>query len=220
MPYPQPSSVRLFRLISRPLVRFIMSVGCHINLKGMENIPPYGPYIVVMNHLETYDPPMLAVFWPYPLEGIAAADQFGVFFIGHLLRGYGAIPVRRGEYDRDALVKALAVLAAGSPLGIAPEGGRTHQPGMRQAKSGVAYLAFKAKVPLVPVGIIGTETLMPAWKRLQRPSLSLTVGRPFRLPDELLSRENRHAQLEAHTTFIMQRVAELLPPEYRGVYAN
>src|SRR5512134_2084164 len=218
MPYYQPPAKHLFRAVGRPLFRLIFRAGCHLSFRGMENIPPYGGYIVAANHLATYDPPLLGVFWPYPIEGIAAANQAQTFFVGHILRWYGAILVHRGEYDREALVKALKVLRAGSPFGIAPEGGRTHRPGMRQAKPGVAYLALKARVPIVPVGITGTENLMPCWKRLRRPSLTMNVGQPFRLPDEPLPRESRHERLVEFTTSIMKKIAELLPAEYRGVY--
>ncbi len=219
MPYPQPTSVHLFRAIARPVVRLTLRLGCRVTLAGMENIPPHGPYIVAVNHLATYDPPMLAAFWPHPLEGITAADQFERFFIGHVFRAYGAIPVHRGEYDREALKKALQVLRAGSPLGIAPEGGRTFKPGLRHAKPGIAYLALKAQVPIVPVGIAGTEMLMPCWRRLRRPRLSLAVGQPFCLP-EMPAHKDRRQQLVEYTTFIMQCIADLLPLEYRGVYGS
>lgn len=220
MPYYQPPSVRMFRAVFRPIARLIFRAGCRLSFSGMENIPPIGAYIVAVNHLATYDPPLLAVFWPHPVEGIAASDRMGSFFVGHILRWYGAIPVHRGEYDREALMKALEVLQAGSPFGIAPEGGRTHKPGMRQAKPGIAYLALKLNVPIVPVGITGTENLMPSWKRLRRPHLTMNVGKPFRLPDEPISRPDRHERLAELTTFVMKRIAELIPAEYRGVYGN
>jgi 1-acyl-sn-glycerol-3-phosphate acyltransferase len=220
MPYYQPPGVRLFRALGRPFFRSIFRAGCHLSFSGLENVPPYGPSIVAMNHLASYDPPLLAVFWPYPIEGIAAANQMQTLFPGLLMRGYGAIPVHRGEYDREALAKAFEVLKAGSPLGIAPEGGRTHRPGMRKARPGVAYLALKTKVPIVPVGITGTENLIPSWRRLRRPHLSMQVGPPFHLPDDPLPREERHERLEALTTLIMKKIAEVLPVDYRGVYGS
>ena len=218
MPFSQPLPTRIFRALARPLVRTIYRLGCRLTLAGFENVPPPGAYIVAMNHLATYDPPLLMAFWPHPPEALGAANMMETFFVGHIMRGYGAIPVHRGEYDRAVLEKALDVLRSGRPFVIAPEGGRTHQAGMREARPGIAYLALKADVPIVPVGITGTENLMPSWKAFRRPALSMTIGQPFRLPTEPLTRENRHERLAEYTTLIMRRIAELLPPEYRGVY--
>jgi 1-acyl-sn-glycerol-3-phosphate acyltransferase len=111
------------------------------------------------------------------------------------------------------------VLNSNRPLVIAPEGGRTRKPGMREAKPGIAYLALKANVPIVPVGITGTETLMPSWKAFHRPFLTMTVGQPFSLPAAPIPRQQRHERLAEYTTLIMRNIAELLPPDYRGVYA-
>ncbi|HLB49120.1 MAG TPA: lysophospholipid acyltransferase family protein [Anaerolineales bacterium] len=221
MPYPQPRHVRIFRAVGAPILRLIMRIGCRVTLSGMENIPPYGPYLIAINHLATYDAPLAVLFWPYFPEGITAAANFPAPFIGHLVRWYGAIPVQHhGEYDRIALETALTVVRSGSQLLIAPEGHRTFKPGMKEARPGVAYLALKANVPIVPVGLTGTETLMPSWKRLRRPHLTMTVGKPFCLPEEPLTREDRHEKLTEYTTLIMKKIAELLPVEYRGVYGS
>ena len=218
MPFSQPLPVRLFRALARPLARMIYRVGCRLTLTGFENVPPPGAYIIAMNHLAAYDPPLLVAFWPHPPETLGAANMMETPFIGHIMRGYGTVPVHRGEYDRALLEKALDILKSGRPFVIAPEGGRTHKPGMREARPGIAYLALKANVPIVPVGITGTETMMSDWKALRRATLSLTVGEPFRLPENSAPREARHEKLAEYTTLIMRRIAAILPPEYRGVY--
>ena len=218
MTFSQPLPVRLFRAASRPLFRGIFRVGCRITMRGLNNVPPPGGYIIAMNHLATYDPPLLVAFWPYPPETLGAADMMERPFVGHITRWYGTVPVHRGEFDKVAVEKALAVLKANRPFVIAPEGGRTHKPGMRQAKPGIAYLALKANVPIVPVGITGTETMMSDWKARRRATLSLTVGEPFRLPENSVPREARHEKLAEYTTLIMRRIAAVLPLEYRGVY--
>jgi 1-acyl-sn-glycerol-3-phosphate acyltransferase len=197
----------------------IYRLGCRLALSGFENVPPPGAYIIAMNHLATYDPPLLVAFWPHPPETLGAANMMETPFVGHMMRGYGTIPVHRGEYDRTLLEKALDILKSGRPFVIAPEGGRTHKPGMREARPGIAYLALKANVPIVPVGITGTEALMPSWKAFRRPLLTMTVGKLFRLPSDPIPREGRHERLAEYTALIMRRIAELLPTEYRGVYA-
>lgn len=218
MSFHQPPSVRLFRKIARPLIKWIYRVACRVTVSGMERVPPPGGYIVAMNHLARYDPPFLISFWPYPVEALGASDQLAIPVIGHIMRAYGTVPVHRGEFDRTLLDKALAILRANRPFVIAPEGGRTHTPGMREAKPGVAYLASKADAPILPVGITGTETLIPDWKALRRPFLTMTVGEPFHLPPIPVTGAGRRASLTEHTTLIMRRIADLLPREYRGVY--
>lgn len=218
MPFSQPLGVRLFRSFARPIFRFIFRLTCRVSLRGLDGVPPRGAYIIAVNHLARYDPPLLLAFWPYPAEVLGASDQLTIPVIGPIMRGYGTIPVHRGEFDRALVDKALAVLRSNRPFVIAPEGGRTHRPGMREAKPGIAYLAAKADVPIVPVGIIGTEALIDCWKSFRRPRLSLTVGEPFRLPPIPVTGTQRRAHLAENTKTIMRRIADLLPSEYRGVY--
>lgn len=196
-----------------------MSTLCTIEVVGRENVPSYGPYFIAFNHLDTLDAPLMVVFWPYPPEGITAAENFSNPFIGTLMRMYGAIPLKRTQYDRDALEKGLDVIRSGSPLVVAPEGTRRRHPGMQQAKPGIAFLALKAKAPIVPVGLTGTEDWIPSWKKFRRPHITMTIGKPFCLPDEPIARENRASKLDEYTTLIMKHIAEVLPVEYRGVYA-
>lgn len=220
MAYPHSTFVRVCRTLFVPVFRFLMSTLCKAQVRGLENVPPYGPYFIVCNHVDTLDAPLLVVFWPYPPEGLTAAENYSHPAIGILMRMYGAIPLKRTEYDRNALEKGLNVIQSGSPLLVAPEGTRRRHPGMQPARPGIAFLALKARVPLVPVGITGTEDWIPAWKRLRRPRITMTIGKPFSLPDEPFTRENRREKLEEHTTLIMRKIADVLPPEYRGVYGS
>ena len=219
MPYPQPPFVRFCRVVVGSVVKFLMITLCEVKVQGLDNVPPYGPYFIVFNHIDTLDAPLLLLFWPYPPEGLTAIENLSKPAVGLLTRMYGAIPLKRTQYDRGALETGLAVLKAGSPLVVAPEGTRRRQAGMQSAKHGIAFLALKAKAPIVPVGITGTQNWIPAWKRLHRPRLTLVIGRPFELPAESFTRENRREKLEEYTTLIMRKIAELLPDEYRGVYA-
>jgi 1-acyl-sn-glycerol-3-phosphate acyltransferase len=219
MAYPHTPFVRTCRFLFVPVFRFFMGVLCDIKVYGLENVPPYGPYFIAFNHVATLDAPLLVVTWPHHPEGLTAAENFPDPFVGTLMRMYGAIPLKRTEYDREALEKGLAVLKAGSPLIVAPEGTRRHQPGMQPAKPGIGYLALKANVPIVPVGVTGTETWIPSWKQFKRPRLSLIIGAPFTLPTEPITPANRREKIAEYTTLIMTKIAQLLPLEYRGVYA-
>jgi 1-acyl-sn-glycerol-3-phosphate acyltransferase len=133
---------------------------------------------------------------------------------------YGGIQVHRGEYDRQLLDTMISALQAGYPLLIAPEGGRSHTPGLRRGLPGVAYVADKAQVPVVPVGVIGTtRDYFKRALRGERPPLALHIGPPLRLPPVVGHGAARRDALRDNTDLLMRHLADLLPPEYRGVYA-
>jgi len=220
MPYPQPAFNRIARALGVPVFKFLMMTLCQVKVMGLENVPPYGPYFIAFNHVDTLDAPLVVLFWPYPPEGVTAAENFSKLNVGLLMRLYGPIPLKRTAYDREALEKGLAVIKAGSPLIVAPEGTRRRQAGMQEAKPGLAFLAHKSGASIIPVGLTGTENWIPSWKRFRRPRLTMTIGKPLCLPEVTLTHENRRGVLEEHTTLIMKRIAELLPPEYRGVYGE
>jgi 1-acyl-sn-glycerol-3-phosphate acyltransferase len=219
MAYPKTRTVRLWRAVGGPAFRFLMSTLCQVTVRGREYVPPYSPYFIAFNHVDTLDAPLVTAFWPYLPEGLTAAENYSNPVIGTLMRLYGAIPLARSQYDREALSQGMAVIQAGSPLIVAPEGTRSRRPGMHAAKPGLAFLALKTRAPIIPVGITGTQDWIPEWRRWHRPQLGLTIGRLFDLPEEPINHENRRAKMEEYTNLIMQRIAELLPVEYRGVYA-
>ncbi len=100
------------------------------------------------------------------------------------------------------------------PLAVAVEGTRSHSGGLAEGKTGAAYLATRANVPLVPAVTWGTENIIPAWAHLRRADVYVVFGEPFRLPEG----RARSAELEAYTEDIMVRLARMLPEQYRGVY--
>ena len=130
----------------------------------------------------------------------------------------GAIWVRRGEPDREALRAALQILKENGVMGFAPEGTRSRTGGLIKGRIGVAYLAAHANVPILPVAITGTEVGLPAVLRLKRPRMTATIGPAFRLP-ECGGRPSRQ-DLDAYTDTIMLTLARMLPERYRGVYRD
>jgi 1-acyl-sn-glycerol-3-phosphate acyltransferase len=125
----------------------------------------------------------------------------------------------RENIDFAAVREALAYMRKGMIVGIAPEGTRSKDSeGLLEGKQGAALLAARAEVPIVPVGIVGSENVNRDLLRLRRPSVTITVGRPYTLPE--FDREDRQAWLSKYTDEIMCRIAALLPPNYRGFYAG
>ncbi len=102
-----------------------------------------------------------------------------------------------------------------------PEGGRSHNLGMRQALPGVAYIAEKAQVPVVPVGIAGTtDDFLKRALRGQRPTIEMRIGRPFTLPPITGRGKDRRLERQQHADRIMQEIAALLPEAYHGIYGK
>ena len=220
MTFSQPLYKRIARFFGVPFFRGLFYILTRPTIVGKENVPSRSAYMIVANHLGTVDPPMVIVFWPHNPEGLGASSQMETFGLGFLMRLYGAVPVHRGEYDRAVLDKAMAIFDSNRPVLIMPEGSRSRTPGMRQAKPGAAYLAVKANVLIVPVGITGTELIPADWKKWRRPRLKMIIGKPFNLPPlTSQDRDTRRKHLDECTHLIMHRIADLLPEEYRGVYA-
>lgn len=213
--------LRLRRLILKAIVRFLIRTMSRVRITGAENIPRHTAYVAAANHISIYDPPFLLAFWPESLEAIGAIDVFDRPFQGELLRLYDTIPVQRDGYDRQLIETILSLLRTGHRLMIAPEGGRSHALAMRQAKPGVGYILTEAKVPVIPVGIMGTtDDFLKQALHFQRPSLEIRIGKPFTLPEMQGSGEARRAARQRNADLVMQHIAGLLPPEYRGVYAD
>jgi 1-acyl-sn-glycerol-3-phosphate acyltransferase len=223
-PYRVTSWMRLRRAllyaIFYPLIRMVFRA----EIEGVENVPRRGPYVVAYNHISVLEPPLLLAFWPVFLEAVAGADVWERNGQGILVTLYGAIPIKRGAYDREVMDRIQSVLAAGYPLMIAPEGGRSHTSGMRRALPGVAYILDRAGgVPILPAAFIGTsdEILKQAFSLpLPRPRIRLRIGKPFSLPPVQGKGEERRAARQRNADEVMLRLAELLPSEYHGAYAG
>ena len=202
--------------ILRAIVRLLFRLLSRTEYRGLENLPAHGPFILLTNHLSAIDAPLILAAIPTPITVFAAHTHRHEFLVGELMNAMGAIWVRRGEVDREALKAAVELLKEGGVIGLAPEGTRSKAGALIEGKIGAAYLATRTDVPLVPVAVTGTEVGLPAVFRLSRPRIAITIGPPFRLPDSSL--QASRAQLQAYTDLIMRTLAGMLPEKYRGVY--
>jgi 1-acyl-sn-glycerol-3-phosphate acyltransferase len=219
--YRVPFPYRIIRFFMKPSFRGIFHLLSGVKIFGRENIPYGKPYVVAMNHVSIFDPPFIGAFWPEQLEIIGAADVFDKPGQGLVLKAYGVIPVHRGDYDRDLLIKIIQIIKSGFPLLIAPEGGRSHVPAMRRAKPGIGYILEQTGVPVVPAALIGTTE--DFWHRAthgDRPQLEMRIGKPFKLPEITVKGSERHAARQFNADLVMRHLAGMLPEEYRGVYAD
>jgi 1-acyl-sn-glycerol-3-phosphate acyltransferase len=220
--YRAPLRFHLSRPVLRTVFRGIFRILGRVKITGREHVPFGQPYVVAINHVSIFDPPFAASFWPETLEIIGASDVFAKPGQGQLLKWYGVTPVHRGDYDRALLEWMVCVVKSGKPLLIAPEGGRSHVTAMQRAKPGIAYLVDATRVPVLPVGLVGTTD--DYWQRARRgekPMLEMRIGKPISLP--AIDVKNGVARREArqqNADLVMSYMAGLLPEEYRGVYAE
>jgi len=205
-----------FYYVARVIVRVLLKLLTHCQVKGRENIPSQGPLLIVANHLSLADVPLLNVSLGRRVIFMAKKELFHFRLIGYFIGGLGAFPVHRGRLDRKALRQAYQVLADGLALVMFPEGTRSRSGRLQPAFSGPALIAVRSGAPILPVGFIGTERIRGVTWLLRRPQITVNIGPPFYLPQ--VSSRLTKAELTELTNSIMGHIAELLPPEYRGDY--
>lgn len=222
---PNPYNVAIGNRVGRWVIRTFGSVlyrtFAKIKISGLENVPSKGGYIIAFNHISIFEPPFIMTHWPVAPEALGAVEVWREPEKKYLARMYGGIPIDRDQVSREPLMKAVQVLRSGYPLLMSPEGRLTWQPGLRRAKWGVAFLADKAQVPIVPVGITGsTGDFLKQVLSLKRPSLAMRIGNFFSLPALDSVSSNRREALQNNGDLVMKHIAALLPEDYRGVYAG
>lgn len=210
--------VRGWYRVARGVVGVLLRILARLRVEGRENIPRHGPFILVTNHLHWLDSPVVAVVFPYRTYVFAGEKWEKHWLLGPFFHSLGAIFVRRGEVDRQALRQALDLLQGGGVLGMAPEGTRSKTGGLQPGRTGAAYLAYRAGVPILPVASTGQEKVFPALRRLRRATVRVVIGAPFYPP--AVEGKASSTEVRNFTDEIMYRLAAMLPPGYRGVYRD
>jgi 1-acyl-sn-glycerol-3-phosphate acyltransferase len=206
---------KMLRIIAGSLFKLLG----RLYVKGLENVPRSGGCILACNHVSRLDPALVFILIDRPDITALVADKYKKhLFFSWLINSVGGIWLHREDADIHALREARSFLQAGGLLGIAPEGTRSHTGTLSRARSGVAYLADKSGVPIVPAAIYGTESAFRQLFRLRRPPIHIQFGAPFRLPE--LQRGARDLSLQRNTDEIMCRIAAMLPPQYHGAYTG
>ena len=200
--------------------RFMMRNALRIfgdwQVEGRECVPPRGGLIVVSNHQSNMDPPLIMASLPRRVHFMAKRGIFNGPILSFLLKAYGAFPLNRAGGDLQAIQWSLKMLDDGAAIGMFPEGTRSPG-GMRKGIPGIAMIALKSGAPILPMGMTGTERTGPPWQvAMPKGEFRVKIGQPFSLPN-IEGRVGRE-QLQSMTDMIMERVAALLPDDYRGVY--
>jgi 1-acyl-sn-glycerol-3-phosphate acyltransferase len=174
---------RTFRAATMPLFRRRFKT----ELRGLEHLPATGGFILAPGgHRSIIDTPLTALCGDRVLRFMGAENYFAMPGLGWFLRAMGGFPVERGASDRAALKLAEQILADGEPLVMFPEGTRGDGPVIDDLKEGVAFLACRAEVPIVPVGLGGAARSMPPGVKWPRPTkTAVVVGEPIRPPQRI-----------------------------------
>jgi 1-acyl-sn-glycerol-3-phosphate acyltransferase len=202
--------------LCRRIIAALFRVFAPVEVIGRENIPASGPAIIAVNHLSMLDVALLLSI--LPRRGVCiATDRLRKYpWLRWFLSVGDTIYVRRGQADRDALERGLAVLRAGGLLGIAPEGTRSRTGGLMSGHQGVAYLAIEAPARIVPVAAYGQEFVVRNLMRLRRTRVHVRIGSSIAIP----LGDTTAVTLRHGTERVMIALAEMLPAAYRGLYAD
>jgi 1-acyl-sn-glycerol-3-phosphate acyltransferase len=217
--YPYPRR-RFIRGLLRRMIHATFQVITEMNIIGGENVPQSEPLLVVANHFSFIDPVAMIHATPRPLEFVGGFHMPNApWVVTWLPQLYGYYPVYRGTGSKGALKAAAAVLRQGGLLGIFPEAGNWAQV-LRPARPGAAFLAAQTGARLLPMGFDGLTEVFPELSQHKRARVTVRIGKPFG-PFRVEGRgRERRRQLNEVGNQIMQRIAELIPPERRGHFSD
>lgn len=205
---------RLIRIAMNITRLFLLT---RIKVFGQENIPVHGPYIVVLNHTSVVDTPVLLLTFPLQKWRFFAVEKWRKHLIyGPIMAWLGAIYIQRDTIERRQLREAIAAIKEGIVFGLAPEGSRSYNGKIKEAKDGAAYLASRVKVPILPVGLVNNDSLFANVQRFKPTTIEVRIGEPFLLPD--IGRRANSRDLSVYTHLIMVKIAAQLPERYHGFY--
>ena len=171
---------------------------------GQENVPSKHPLVVVSNHASYFDPPLLSCCVGRPVAFMAKEELFDIPLLKQGIRLYGAYPVKRGAGDRGALRSAMTALKDGWLVGIFLQGTRTVDGRIDDPKLGAAMIAAKARVPLLPVSLWGTEKILQKGSAFPRPvPLTIRIGEVI-APPKSSKRHDLETVTEQCATLINQ----------------
>ncbi len=213
------SPLRLTERVVNAVVKRLTRMLCRVDDAQLQRVPRRGPLILVTNHVNFLDVPVIYThLQPRPLTGFAKIETWDDPLLGPLFTLWRIIPIRRGEADVEAFRRGLAALAAGQILAILPEGTRSGDGRLQRGHPGVVTIAARSGAPILPLAFHGPENYKEDLTHLRRAPFSIAVGQPFTLATDGVKLTGEVRQ--QITDEIMYQLAALLPPAYRGYYAD
>jgi 1-acyl-sn-glycerol-3-phosphate acyltransferase len=195
---------------ARALVVGFTRLWCRVSVEGREHVPRTGPFLLAPVHRSILDTPISACVTRRRLRFMGADKYWKSRWFGRLLSILGGFPVTRGTADREALQRCIAILQGGEPLVLFPEGERKQGDVVQPLFDGATYIAVKAGVPIVPVGIGGSARAMPKGAKFIFPrKVRVVVGAPIQVPASQTGRAQRQA---------IREITEQLHAELQRLY--
>lgn len=203
----------------KSVITFLAAILLKLHFEGLEKIPASGGLIIATNHMSQIDTAILLLNPIRKDQAALITDKYKKhFLIRFFVKSQPHIWIDRTRADFAAFGAAERYLEKGGALGIAPEGTRSKTGALIEGKSGTVLLAVRAGVPVVPVGLAGTENFTHNLKRFKRTPVTVRFGNPFVLaPMDL---QDRKGSLQNATDEVMCHIAAQLPAKYHGVYAG
>jgi len=205
----------------RWFLRAVLNLIAKIEIRGYDNVPETGAFVIATNHLGMLDSTMLFYAlnrWDVFIPVGEKWEENG--FLRWLGKYFNFVFIDRFKPDLKAMRKIIGLMQSGNILVIAPEGTRSRNGSMNEGKPGVSYLAAKLNRPIVPVGIAGTEdkVILDNLKHFRRSKIFVTAGKAFYLPP--IPNRDRDIALKQFTDEIMCHIAALIPEKHRGFYSK
>lgn len=221
----QTTVVRMIALLARIFARTFAT----IEVQGLENVPRTGSVILAANHISNLDPVVAGAWITVALRRrrvhwLGKRELFAWPVLGWASAHGGVHPVNRGNADVESFRLATKILESGYVLFVFPEGTRSPTGELQEAKDGTAMLAMRTGARIVPIGINGSDAVWKKGQKLPSPfprrTVTVRIGESFAIDDVVPEGTDRRAAKGIATSALMHRIAALLEPRHRGVYAD
>jgi len=202
------------------IVSLFFRLTCDVKINGIATLPATGPAILIVNHTSSLEGPLFYVgMRPRRTTAMAKKELWEKWFTRAAMKAWSAIPVDREDVDMKTLRSCFGVLDDGDFLCLAPEGTRGNDGALKRAMPGTVLFATRKSVPIYPMVIWGLRDWSANMKRLKRTEVHFRVGKPFvieKVGDGKVTADDRRKIADE----MMYYMADLLPPKFRGYYAD
>jgi 1-acyl-sn-glycerol-3-phosphate acyltransferase len=204
---------RISQLAFEVMIRLLFSV----EIRGKDNIPAEGPYLIASNHMSYLDPPLIGMAFRHIIvHFIAKKELFGRSLVGLWSRTVRTIKMDR-ERGIEGLKEALRRIKEDKVVAIFPQGTRVSDESDSSAKKGIGFIVARAKVPVVPVLIKGTGKAFPKGGGIKRGArLTLQIGDPIPVSDPVIKEATGRKDYEAVSAYLMTRIHDIDSPRGRA----
>jgi|TARA_B100001113_G_scaffold252011_1_gene207674 1-acyl-sn-glycerol-3-phosphate acyltransferase len=204
-PHPRSATTRKLLGLLSVFVCFLLT---KMTVRGKENLPKNGPYILAPNHIHNIDPFPLSAAINKPITFLMAEDQNPLkWYEGWAPRSYGVLMVNRKKIQPSTIKAMHKQIIKKEIVCIFPEGTALGS-GLKKGKNGAAFFAARHEIPVIPVAISGTEKALPSLKKLKRAKITIEFGKP------VFTKKENLKNLDELTKNVMTNIKEMLPKSY------